>query len=602
MRRCHRIKPLDKMNNWKHLCFLSPAFRAAGETKAGKTYEFQCASIVSHRVGENHERCHLSRSSEDAWRTLTLSCLSKSRLVVFVESIYRDVIVALKLPAKVKAGEITVGKFWIGEDNRKGLLHVRHGEDSLLFVSVHNWFEGGLATLASWQGETIAECPESLPVPAKQEEAVHRTRIMAVGILRFLAILKQEELGSLAPTMAGQAFALYRSQFMSHPLYVHDNAEVNKLERAAYRGGRTDCFVAGEQAGDFYKLDVNSMYPSVMVNYPLPTKLLGYFTSNLPIERVKEMGEKRFLIADVTLTTEYEQFPWTGKGRGCYPIGTFRTTLAHGSLMRAVEEGAVRRVHQLALYERGFIFSEYVRALWQKRLDAKQQGNLVMADVYKLLLNSLYGKFGQRERMTLKTRPWNPDDFMSGEHVEEGIIYKQWFAFGKRTIFLTTENPAHDAFFAIAAGVTDYARCRLWDLMMQAGLHNLVYIDTDCLIVNAGGRELLNEEIGYGLGQLKEEGYATRVAIYAPKDYEFGDEVKKKGVGPQATYDPTTGEWEFVGEEGLRGAMVRGRSERGSSFMDGFTTIKIKRKLRRDILGRVVLDNGRTLPIVKDED
>ncbi len=57
-------------------------------------------------------------------------------------------------------------------------------------------------------------------------------------------------------------------------MLVHMKPEVIKLEIDSYRGGRNECFFIGEAHGEFYKLDVNSMYPYVMATHYYPIKCL----------------------------------------------------------------------------------------------------------------------------------------------------------------------------------------------------------------------------------------------------------------------------------------------------------------------------------------
>ena len=45
----------------------------------------------------------------------------------------------------------------------------------------------------------------------------------------------------------------------------------------------------------------------------------------------------------------------------------------------------------------GYAFKDYIRNVYTRRIEAKKKGETVMAEVYKLLMNSLYGKFGQRD-------------------------------------------------------------------------------------------------------------------------------------------------------------------------------------------------------------
>lgn len=581
MRKPHVLRAKKGQGTWSQLAFLVTEFVEISLDNDHIERVPRSWTVRYERPQENYLRKEQYNTPDEALASLADHCNSKQRLVVFCKDVYADVIVGLQLPKAAREKAVTVGRFWIAETNDKGFIHVKKGGCSLLFVGICNLFEDGIV--------------KEFPGLSEQENYWEVDR-MAAMVTNYLRTIRKESLGEPAKTLAAQAFDLYRSKFMSHRIYCHDNETANALERDAYKGGRTECFVTGTQQGEWYKLDVNSMYPSVMFTGLFPTRLKASYRRSLPIAEVWERMENSFIIAEVEIETDSEQYPYRGKGWYGYPVGKFVTTLTSPLLAQAIHQGHVVNILRAAVYDQGPIFKEYVDKLWGKRHKAQQENDPAMARVYKLLLNSLYGKFGQRERLTLRESSWSYDDFFSGHHLENGQVYSQWFAFGKRRIFTVTDAPSHDAFPGIAATVCDLARMELWRLLVKAGEQNVAYVDTDCLIVNQFGRELLDDEIGSELGQLKEEGVADSITIYAPKDYEFGDVKKKKGIPADATYDPETGKWVFSQREGLRGRMERARRE-GRSEEEEIHIIRIKKKLRRDILGRTVLPDGRTVPL-----
>ncbi|GAH36562.1 unnamed protein product, partial [marine sediment metagenome] len=114
---------------------------------------------------------------------------------------------------------------------------------------------------------------------------------------------------------------------------------------------------------------------------------------------------------------------------------------------------------------------------------------------------------------------------------------------------------------AVCAHVTDYARMRLWQMIKIVGRENVVYCDTDCLIVpsKAVGRlqSFLNPT---ALGKLKIEGTTTDLVIHGPKDYVWGGERVLKGIRSNATQiDDTTFEQAlFPGLNSLLGGVEEG--------------------------------------------
>ncbi len=69
----------------------------------------------------------------------------------------------------------------------------------------------------------------------------------------------------------------------------------------------------------------------------------------------------------------------------------------------------------------------------------------------------------------------------------------------------------------------------------KANWHNVVYCDTDSLIVNnAGYNSLIHYIDDKELGALKVEQQSYYVHIHGPKDYEFGAISRHKGISAKA--------------------------------------------------------------------
>ena len=101
---------------------------------------------------------------------------------------------------------------------------------------------------------------------------------------------------------------------------------------------------------------------------------------------------------------------------------------------------------------------------------------------------------------------------------------------------LMPETESYNSFCAIAAHVTAYARLYLYDTIVKAGYHNVLYTDTDSLFVNEQGYENIKHMIDkYRLGYLSLEMMSENgVTLYAPKDYIFDGKIRHKGVPDKA--------------------------------------------------------------------
>jgi hypothetical protein len=162
-------------------------------------------------------------------------------------------------------------------------------------------------------------------------------------------------------------------------------------------------------------------------------------------------------------------------------------------------------------------FKRFVRTLYKKRL-AYQARNDQMQAVVKLLMNSLYGKFGQRT-----------DDKETIQHIDDvqSIIMDDEIA--GNYVIRKVSNDRVPKFVnpILSAYVTGYARLHLTRLLRK---HHALYCDTDSLITydtlsstkDFGGLKL-EEEIQYGI-------------LIKPKMYRRNELVKVKGFSKATTH------------------------------------------------------------------
>jgi hypothetical protein len=360
--------------------------------------------------------------------------------------------------------------------------------------------------------------------------------ILAEAFIKLLYFIKDEEIGNFSPTVAGLAFNAFRHKFMNEKIYVHNNADALKLELDSYRGGLCDIFRRGEFTGKYYKLDVNSMYPFVMKNNIYPVKLLGVI-NDFPTNKLDKINNDVVWIARCDLNISKAVIPLRYKHKLCLVKGNITATITSVEYQQFKEYINIDKIHTIALYEAKPIFADYIEYFYTKRLDAKQRGDVTNATFYKLLLNSLYGKFGQtvreRELVDIKTL----DTILSNEESDndDGISISTISKVGDKYLVLKQHKLSRDSFPAIASLVTAYARCYLMKLILQAGEDNVYYCDTDSLIVNESGYNNLKEYINANeLGKLKLEDEAEEIEIVAPKWYNMGDKTVHKGVRKDA--------------------------------------------------------------------
>jgi hypothetical protein len=432
----------------------------------------------------------------------------------------------------------------------------------IVIVDTLNWFQCPLSDLGKYCGL------EKLPMPefSADSETWFRycerdTEIVLETFLALIKWVKDNDMGMFRYTGPSQAIAAYRHRWMKSEILLHDNAAVKVLERSSYFGGRFECFRLGPIAEAVHQLDVNALFPSVMANNAYPNCLERYELRTEYVDRLDDFSPIRS-VAECEVSTKYALFPVRTEKGVIYPVGTYKTTLCGVELELAIELGCVKAVRSWAEYGTGPLFNEWVSDLWQMRLRYKADGNLLYERFTKMLMNSLYGKFGQRspEWETTNDRndalPWMQWIAYNGNSgVKQHYRSFGWLVQKRRDRDArhSAEMPVHDwdyhanlfmdgelwtTFTAISAFVTAYARQYMNNLRAIAGSPNCLYQGVDSLVVNSAGyRRLIDGGCvaESELGKMRLQLTADHGEIFGCSDYRIGDKIVIAGLSRPST-------------------------------------------------------------------
>jgi DNA polymerase type B, organellar and viral. len=527
-------------------------------------------------------------NAADFWNWVCSRVFSKEALYMFAHNPSYDLIASAGIPI-LKAKGYRISRYY--EKGRTFILTFKGEKKSIHILNVGNFYQG-----------TVAQIGETLNLPKLEldyenptiEEALpyckRDVEIIAKAMLTWFKFCKDNDLGNFGKTAPKQAFNAYRHRFMKEKIYIHADEKANDLEREAYYGGRTEAFKLGKiRDSTVYVLDVNSMYPAVMKSYLYPYKLYAY-RENLSTSGLRQVIKDYLVCAMVKIRTAVPSFPCRIKNRLIFPVGEFITALATPELEIAFSEGCVEEVYRVALYRAGRIFADYVDFFYNARLEAKAQGNRVNDMLFKLMLNSLYGKFGE------KAGDWEvegPTDYQgAGYERVFSLTTGKWTTYkwlGGVMLFKQEEKEGYDSFPGIAAHVTSYARRKLWEYIQQAGLDNVYYCDTDSLFVSQAGLENLNRFIDpERLGYLKMEKELHNLIIYGPKDYVSDKGEKHKGI-PKSAVKIGNNTWKYTFWPKIS-TLIRHNS------VDTYFNIDMEKTLKRQYMKGWVLENGKVVP------
>jgi hypothetical protein len=462
----------------------------------------------------------------------------------------------------------------------------------IIILDNGNWFVGKLATWGDTLGVPKLEMPEEAASEADWFTYCERdTEILYKLQSWLIRFIEDNDLGNWQLTRASLAFSSYRHRFMLHNIYIPASEMEAQLSRKSYKGGRTECFYVGNfNHSEYYKLDVNSMYPYVMRENEYPVNWEAKFQS-YDVRKLPDILSQYGCIADATVCTDIPYFGYTIDKRTVYPVGLFDTTLTTPEIKLALTRGWLKEVHTINFYRMRPVFTEFVDFFYGERMQWKEKGDVLREQTFKLLLNSLYGKFGQR----------GYDDKLVGR-VEEGLynisygydadknehyLYRQ---VGKNVIRSVKSGEGYNAFVAIASHVTAYARIYLYNLIEKAGRNNAYYCDTDSLFVNRQGYiNLLDLCHPTELGKLKLEATSNELVIKAPKHYYFAGHWTRKGVRPNA---------EVLGDDTFRQEIWPSSNRIISTGKEEYYNYFQTKRLNPQIKSGHVQPDGRVTPFI----
>jgi hypothetical protein len=521
----------------RHLIFLDTETKTIGELYGVKTQQLILGwtAYLRREYGEHREKvewCYFQTPIE-FWTFLFSKLEIKkqfwviSRNIVFDYTMLRGWEFLKRVGFKIK--------FFYNE-GLSAIISVRSQHGSIVFMDSLNWFVESIEETGERIGKPKLEINFETCSLLELSNYCHRdVEIDLDNFKLFIEFLEGYNVGRLCYTKASTALSAYLFSHYKSKIYIHNNKEAIFLERAAYKGGRTECFYLGElNSENYYILDVNSLYPFVMLNQCYPIKYERLTHSILEAD-LQDCIKTKSVIAEVLLDTNEPAYA-VKRDRTIFPVGCFWTVLTTPELKYALEHNHIKEIRTVIIYEQADIFSSFVRRFYKLRQQFITEGNREYEQFCKYLLNSLYGKFGQKAKIWEKIgeAPNEPDRveecFSFGYNGRHSIMYLLGDIFECKGV-----KECYNSFPAIPAHVSAYGRMYLYELMKQVGEGNYFYCDTDSLIVNEAGLCKLQSQIdNVELGKLKLVSVSSHLIIKGLKDYVLEGKEVIKGIRKNA--------------------------------------------------------------------
>lgn len=287
-----------------------------------------------------------------------------------------------------------------------------------------------------------------------------------------------------------------------------------------YYGGRCEHFVTGHVSGNFELFDISSAYPAaMMLDHPVAIKNESPFI--LTTSPKDEDYNHAFFVVDA-----YSEgaLPLKEKHGLKFPHGRFVFCCTGIELQTGLDLGAVKifKIIECRVPKNTMHFSEYITRFYSEKARCEREGDKVGREFAKLLMNSLYGKYGA-----------NPEAYSQsklgryGSHEPDG--YKFNGTLGNLALF---ERPLPEEKYrfydiGVAASITGHVRAKLFKTIKQS--KNVLYCDTDSILC-----EKFSGTVSSKLGEWKKEGDVYDVYIAGKKMYlyegDFGYDKEGKKI------------------------------------------------------------------------
>lgn len=340
---------------------------------------------------------------------------------------------------------------------------------------------------------------------------------------------------SASKTSAAQAgWSILRRSLGSSNVFTSLDPEIRRLERRCYYGGRCEPFKIGDYTGRAFLIDVKGAYASICRDALLPIQPLRYYPDGCAIpDRAATLGLDWAI--DCVVKTDLPIYPVRNAGKVVYPIGEFFTSLCGAEAKIACNRGDVKQIVRAVSYARHNVLHGY--AEWYMEARAPENTDCLgrCSGALKSAFNSSLGFLARQGR---EWQEWSPAGSVpwwfgvTNDPDDHGKIVSAHTLKGETELLRIGSEP-RNASPILHASICAEGRQRLWNLILVAGMPNVLYCDTDGLIVTQAGLDRLDNFgglFGDEFGKLSIRHQANRCTINGQKSYKIGDKVVCAGL------------------------------------------------------------------------
>ena len=350
-------------------------------------------------------------------------------------------------------------------------------------------------------------------------------------------------------TISSLAFKIFNDKYNKKDICWNNDFNTYNYIKEAYHGGITNVFKPiGE---NIYGYDINSLYPSVMKDQYMPVGEPVWEKKPKNIDINKFFGFIRLKIK-INQNQYIPPIITKNKNKLILFTGEKIITIFSEELLFALKEKRceIIEIYSAVKFEKKKIFTEYVDDIYSLRIKSKTKAENLL---YKLLLNSLYGRFGmkldflhtlilsQKELNILEDNKIKIKSYITNEFNDYVMINIES---NENTLSRFIKNDEIDKIIRtplkkiskikiaiqISAAITSYSRIKLLKNIYNIGENNIYYCDTDSIFTDKKiDDSLISNELGY----FKMEYEKSKCIFLSPKTYIIKnekEEIKFKGL------------------------------------------------------------------------
>lgn len=410
--------------------------------------------------------------------------------------------------------------------------------------------------------------------------------------------IKYKSIGAkLKSTIGSTALTCFLDNYACDHTKQGAKFNVKQLEffKKGYCGGRTEVFFNKKIEGKIFYHDFNSLYPSVMIENKFPPIKGIQYTGKNPDLQAEGVIHARVICPD-NISVPYLYYR-NDNNRIIYPIGTFTGHYTFFEIREAIKLGyKIEKIFWSYQTVKSNMqpFIEFVTDFYGKRIEAQKEKDTFLSDSLKLILNNLYGKFGQGNTYNKMFKIKNKSELkVNDQLLDNGMVTRE----------VVQNYPKHSNMIW-AALITAYGRHKLWcamDKVIKSGA-TLIYCDTDSVIYK-NKKNLFDDSSK--LGELKLEGVFKYAHFKLPKMYKLINaeniiKYKAKGIPNKDNNQKEffeTGKTKFQRPNKLKETLRRNMApkNKNNKFIINYWQ-EMEKVSNKKYDKRIVLKSGATIP------